>query len=93
MPAPISLTPWSDVTALCTCGHALETRNLVSLPRLVPVPATSRWLLLNARSSRKHATTVREFAIDKRVDVLFLTETWLQEDEVPTFKENHAPWL
>ena len=47
-----------------------------------------RWELLNARSARKNKDLIREHIVDHNPDILFLTETWLpQEEETPTIKE------
>ncbi len=69
-------------------GRGVCRNNLRSLPReTVFSRAPSRWELLNARSARKRKDTIREHLIDHNTDVMFLTETWLQEEETPTIKE------
>ena len=47
----------------------------------------SRWELLNARSARKNKDLIREHIVDHNTDILFLTETWLPQEETPTIKE------
>ncbi len=64
-------------------GH----QHLVSLPKHTATRASARWELLNAGSARRHKDTIREHLIDHNIDVMLLTETWLQENEVTTFKD------
>ncbi len=44
-------------------------------------------LLLNARSVCNKAMTISEHILDKNADILFLTETWLHDDDSPIIEE------
>ncbi len=77
--------PAGDPQSSSRCQH------LVSLPRHVPKRAAARWELLNAGSARRHKDTIREHVIDHNIDIMLLTETWLQDDEETTFKELTPP--
>ena len=60
--------------------------NLLSLPRQIPQGKLSQFVcsLINARSIRNKTLLIQDFVVDKSVDILMITETWLSRcgDEV-----------
>ena len=66
---------WSAFGRLIRSNHS----NLTTIPRSPPAISADQ-LLLNARSVKNKSFIIKDFVVDNNIDILAITEMWLQAD-------------